>query len=215
MEPTITAAPHSFEARLRARPMPAAVGDVRLRNDGAHLVGEARRRPVGRAEVLAWLAAGASAVVLGAGFVARASVEWLTVLLLVSVGAFVWSGVVEQRRRQIRRFVLDSDAHVLRLDFSSPVSGHPRTWRVPFTEVRRAELVPQLDGRQALVVEVELDGGARYLEALAVDIEAQEHDGAERLLRLVVNAVQPRGDGGAATEPVAEPAGPVDGFDGP
>ncbi len=184
-----------FEAMLeQTRPL-SRLGDVRFEYDGAVWVGQATRPsrgwgPVAALGVALITAIGAIAVL---GFAPPSQSHWSAWLAGAAAIAFVAAGVLEQRERRQRRFVLIFPSETLRLDFSTPLAGRPRSLHVPFDQVLDVQPFEQGDGRGGLYVEFQDSGGQRYREVLVAHISAEQEDARERLRRFLSNAFGLRG----------------------
>lgn len=190
-----------FAQALQTHRVPRRLGDVALSFDSPLLIGRADLRPVGWKEIGLWCVAGVLAAGFGAAVLRRVDADALAAWGAAAAAGLAAAGWLEQRRRLARRFVLNFDAQVLRLDFSTPIAGAPRSWVVDFEQVRRVELARQGDGRLAAWVEVDWEGRA-YQEALVAGIPEQDRAGAEWFVALVRDAC--RTDAGAPPAAAAE-----------
>lgn len=177
----------SFADVLESNPAPKALGDVTLRYEPSMLIGEtAKTRATWRSSLL-W-AGGFSLLLFSVGAL---MLQWDTssVLVLLAGGAVAIAGAVrlERLEKRQRRFVANFGTVSLRLDFTSPIAGQPRTMVVPFDAVRAAELLPQADGATCLCVDFEKDR-ALLREVLVAHIPESQRAEAERLERVLRGA---------------------------
>lgn len=190
-----------FAQALQTHRVPRRLGDVALRFDSPILIGRAELRPVGWKEIGLWCLAGALSAAFVAAVVRRVEADELAGIGVLAAAGLAAAGWLEQRRRLARRFVLNFDAQVLRLDFSTPIAGAPRSWVVDFAQVRQVDLARQADGRLAVWVEVEWEGRT-YQEALVADVPEGERAGAAWFVALVRDACLQ--EPGAAPAPEGE-----------
>src|ERR1700704_3232032 len=110
-----------FDQALVENALPRRLGDVLLQYETSLWVGRADR---------------ASRTVFGLAtlyaLLVRADDGTVTALLGPCIIGFAGAAWLEQRDRRQRGFAVDFAEHVLRLDFSTPLGGMPRTVRVPF-----------------------------------------------------------------------------------
>lgn len=202
---------NEFARALRDNPAPTALGDVRLRYAPSMLIGQTpvgprTWRPVGLATV---------GIVLVAASVAMVAASWSlgsagTVLLLggLSLGGSVHLRRVERRRRA---FVVNFGTTSLRLDFVSPIAGHPQTLIVLFDAVQAVTVLEQGDGARCLTVDFTV-GEALLREVLVAQVPASDLDALWRLARVLEGAfglgsippnspyLETQGEGGPSAE---------------
>lgn len=195
-----------FADALQSNPAPRALGDVALRYEPSMLIGETAKGKPGWRSSVAWLT-GVSLLLfaLGALVLGLELVVFGPLLLggAVGLGAAVWLERFEKRRR---RFVANFGTVSLRLDFTSPIAGHPRTMVLPFDDVKAVGLLPQADGASCICVDFVRDEQLLREVLVAHITEAQGPD-AERLARVLEGAF------GLGERPAEPPAGPVDQFE--
>lgn len=169
-----------FDSALSASPAPRTVGDVTLRYEPSMLIGETARRKPGWRSLLAWLF-GISSLLLGLGGLLLHWAVWPIGILLsgggLGLALAVWVGRLETRRR---RFIINFAEASLRLDFSSPIAGYPRSMRVPLTQVRCVTLERQGDGASCLCVDF-VRGSQLLREVLVAYIADTDRLAAVRL----------------------------------
>lgn len=176
-----------FSDALESNPAPRALGDVALRYEPSMLIGETARRKATWRSSVAWVA-GFSLLLFSAGALILQGDLWLIGPLVlaggVSIGFAAWLERFEKRQR---RFVANFGTVSLRLDFTSPIAGQPRTLVVPFDSVRAVALERQFDGASCLCVDFERGGGL-LREVLVAHIPAAQLTAAERLERVLQGA---------------------------
>lgn len=191
-----------FADVLESNPAPRALGDVRLRYEPSMLIGETAKGLGTWRSSLVW-AAGFSFLVFSVGALV---LQWDTsvVLTLLVLGGLLVAAAVhlERLEKRQRRFVANFGTVSLRLDFTSPIAGYPRTLVVPFDAVRAAELLQQEDGAACLCVDFEKDR-ALLREVLVAHIPESQRAEAERLERVLKGAF---GLGAPPPPPEAPPA---------
>lgn len=192
-----------FADVLESNPAPRALGDVRLRYEPSMLIGETTKGLGTWRSSLVW-AAGFSFLVFSVGALV---LQWDTsvVLTLLVLGGLLVAAAVhlERLEKRQRRFVANFGTVSLRLDFTSPIAGYPRTLVVPFDAVRAAELLQQEDGAACLCVDFEKDR-ALLREVLVAHIPESQRAEAERLERVLKGAF------GLGTPPPPPEAPPAD-----
>ncbi|MBI3182090.1 MAG: hypothetical protein HYZ28_08090 [Myxococcales bacterium] len=181
----------TFEQSLEKSGLPLRIGDVRLRYDTPVLVGQTDRLRSGVAPALS--AASGVALALGAaGLLGAGGHPWaaggLGLLAAVGLGAAV---LLEARARRRRCFVVDFLSHTLRLDFTTPARGLPRTVVVTFDRVVSLDLLAHGDGQWALTVDFRPAEGPGELlrEVLVAFARADEVEALRRLNRLLRGAL--------------------------
>ncbi len=130
----------TFEKALERNVLPRRLGDVSLGYETTMLVGRADKPARGLYAVLCLIAGVTFGLATLAAFLSREDDTTLALLVAPAVVAFIAAAWLEQRDRRQRVFVVDFDNLILRLDFSTPLVGMPRTLRVPFDSVRDVEL---------------------------------------------------------------------------
>ena len=177
----------SFADVLESNPAPRALGDVTLRYEPSMLIGETAKSKATWRSSFVW-AGGFSLLLFAVGAL---MLQWDTsiVVVLLAGGAMAIAGAVrlERLEKRQRRFVANFGTVSLRLDFTSPIAGQPRTMVVPFDSVRAAELLPQADGATCLCVDFERDR-ALLREVLVAHIPESQRAEAERLERVLRGA---------------------------
>lgn len=176
-----------FAEALETHPAPRSLGDVTLRYEPSMLIGETAKARPGWRSKSAWLS-GVSLLLASLGALVLGADLALSAPLLVGGGAGLGGAIWLERHEKRRRcFVANFGTITLRLDFTSPIAGYPRTMLVGFDDVRAVGLLPQVDGASCLCVDFEREGKL-LREVLAASIpEAQQAD-AERLARVLVGA---------------------------
>lgn len=172
-----------FADALAEHPAPSRLGDVSLRYEPSMLIGETDKPKRTWRPTLIWLG-GISALLFAVGAIFVVEAAWLSYLLL-GAGALLLAGTVrlERHEKRQRRFIANFATASLRLDFTSPLAGGPRTLVVPFDSVRAVELL------DAGVLTVDVEHQGRTLrEALVAFITPVELDDAQRLERVLRGA---------------------------
>jgi hypothetical protein len=188
-----------FAAALESNPAPTVLGDVALRYEPSMLIGETPKGPRTWRPTLAWLV-GISLLLVAVGAGLSSSSLLLLAIPVVAGGIILAAAVwLERFEKRQRRFVANFITYALRLDFSSPIAGYPRTLVVDFDDVKAVELVEQADGALCLLVDFEHQ--RRTLrEVLAAYIPESQRPDAERLERVL------RGAFGLGEPPADSPA---------
>ena len=164
---------------------------MRLRYDSPLLLGEADRAPPGLLPAVL-LVGGVACALTGAALLL--SIEpppglWCGALGLIAAVLVGSASRLDQRARRRRRFGLDFDAHRLRLDFTVPPQGLPRTLELPFDRVRGLQVLTQPNGRSALAVDISPRGDeALVREVLVAEVRPEEAAGLDYLERLLTGA---------------------------
>jgi hypothetical protein len=179
-----------FAAALEQHPAPRTLGDVSLRYEPSMLIAETPKPRRTWRPTAAWLV-GFSALLVGVGlFLLR--VDPVGIIGFVALGALGLLGAtwLEQLDKRRRRFVANFGTTSLRLDFTSPIAGRPRTIVVHFDQVRAVDLVVQADGAHCLTVDfVPTPGSAQVLrEVLVAYVPTSQLDDAARLHRVLQGA---------------------------
>ena len=179
-----------FEHALEQNPAPRRLGDVTLRFEPSMLIGETRS-----ALRSAWptVCSGAGIVCVVLAIAALAflpEVEIAMTLAVFAAVAFSAGVLLERLDRRRRAFVANFATTSLRLDFVTPIVGHPKTVIVHFDGVRALGFYEQGDGRQVLTVDfVPTSTSSEVLrEVLIASISEAEHDDARRLYRVLCGA---------------------------
>lgn len=192
-----------FAAALAKNALPKRLGDVQLVYETSMWVGRAdkpARTVLANLSLIAGISFGIAA--LGA-LLTHAGDGLVAGLMVPCVVGFLAAGWLEQRDRRQRAFAADFAEQVLRLDFSTPIGGMPRTLRIAFDQVRGLELEEQGGGRRVLTVDFEAGRGL-YREVLIADVAVGELADAERvrrMLRAAVGLEKPKDDEKAPEEP--------------
>lgn len=179
-----------FEELLRNAALPRQLGDVRLHYEPSLLVGQTERKRAGPGPALSLLA-GALAALGSAAVLFRSGSLWgalaLGWLAAAGVGTAFW---FEARARRRRRFVADFFSQRLRLEFTTPARGLPRTLYVPFERVRSVDLLEHGEGYFALTVDFAPRAGSELLwrEVLVAFGGKEESQAGLRLCRLLRGA---------------------------
>lgn len=175
-----------FRQALVENPAPSRLGDVRLRYEPSMLVAETARgaltwRPT------ALMVAGLSLIIVGLVLLLTSSHSFAFTALSLSAASLVGSVWWARREQRKRGFVANFVTLRLRLDFSTPIAGRPRTVWVPFDDVKAVALLEQGDGQHCLTVDF-TDDGALLREVLVAFISADELAAARRLARVLEGA---------------------------
>ena len=178
----------SFEQALEANPLPVRLGDVKLVYETSLWVGKADKPVRGLLANVALVVGAAFSVGTLWAIITRADHLTLGLFLLPCLLGFGGAAWLEQRERRQRSFVVDFHDHLLRLDFSTPLTGMPRTVRLAFDDVKELSLEEQGFGLKVLTVDFEARGGL-FREVLAAGITAKQLDDAQRVRRMLRAAV--------------------------
>jgi hypothetical protein len=189
----------SFEDALLDNRVPPLLGDVRLRFDGARLVGESRPPPWDR-RLLPGLCVG---VALGCtvGAAVLVGLEGGTLpaaAVALAVAAAVLVGLALRLESALgrRRFVLHFRSESLRVERLAWAPGATRAEVVPFDAVKAVHMVERPGPRYALVVEYVLEEDAPPRRALLVEgVRPSEGEALHRVWRMLSNAFGLRGAG--------------------
>ncbi len=147
------------------------------------LVGETEKLRRTFVPTVVWLG-GISALLFAIAAIFIVESGWVSALLLAAGAAFLFGTVrLERHEKRQRRFVANFATYSLRLDFTSPIAGQPRTIVVPFDSVKAVTLLEQ----GILTVDVELDDRV-FREALVAFIKEEELEDAHRLERVLRGA---------------------------
>jgi hypothetical protein len=182
--------PRGFAQALESNPAPARLGDVRLRYEPSLLIGETARALPSLRPVMG-LVVGVGCLSFGLVALITDAALWLSTLLIAGAAAgFFGSTWLQSLERRRRRFLLNFETLTLRLDFSTPIAGAPRTLNVHFDGVRALALLDQADGRQCLVVDFVPRPGREevFREVLVAYIGPGESEAAERVERVLRGA---------------------------
>lgn len=178
----------SFEQALKANPLPLRLGDVKLQYQTSLWVGRADKPVRGLLANVALVVGAAFSVGTLWAIFTRADHLTLGLFLLPCVLGFGGAAWLEQRDRRQRGFLVDFHDHLLRLDFSTPLTGMPRTLRLSFDEVKELSLEDQGGALKVLTVDFEAHGGL-FREVLAAGITVKQLEDAERVRRMLRAAV--------------------------
>ena len=177
-----------FKEALEKNALPRRLGDVQLKYETTMWVGRADRPARGLAANVGLVVGTGSLAATLAGLLTNADNETLAACVLPCILGFGGAAFLEQRDRRQRAFAADFDAHVLRLDFSAPLTGMPRTLKVPFDQVRGLELEEQGGGLKVMTVDFEL-GEDLFREVLIAQVTVAELQQAERVRKMLRAAV--------------------------
>ncbi len=195
-----------FDQALKANPLPVRLGDVKLTYEPSMWVGRADRPERGvlsKAALIAGTAFGLATLVCIAR---RADHETLASCLLPSIAGFGAAAWLEQRERRQRAFAVDFHDHFVRLDFSTPLTGMPRTLRIAFERVHDVELHEQGSDLQVLTIDFEARD-ALFREVLVASIPTAQLSDAQRvrrMLRAAVGLEKPAGEAPAEPPPIVD-----------
>lgn len=197
-----------FAAALESNPAPRALGDVALRYEPSMLIGETPKGKPGWRSSTAWLV-GVSLVLFALGaLVLGLDLLVFGPLLAGGAGGLGAAAWLERFEKRQRRFVANFGTVSLRLDFTSPIAGHPRTIVVPFDDVKAVGLLAQADGASCLCVDF-LRDEQLLREVLVAHVRASQRPEAERLARVLEGAFGL----GERPEVPEEEVGPIDQFE--
>jgi hypothetical protein len=202
----------SFRKALEKNAVPRRLGDVTLQVDTSLWIGRADKPPRALYATLGLLAGLAFGLATLSALLTGEDTPVVVSFLVPAVIGFAAAAWFEQRDRRQRAFVVDFVGHVLRLDFSTPLSGMPRTLKVPFEQVRDIAL-SAAGGAQVLTVDFELSEQL-FREVLAANVTPVQAADAERVKRMIRAAVGLEKPSVLATEPEqpGAPPPPVDSF---
>jgi hypothetical protein len=202
----------SFRKALEKNAVPRRLGDVTLQVDTSLWIGRADKPPRALYATLGLLAGLAFGLATLSALLTGEDTPVVVSFLVPAVIGFAAAAWFEQRDRRQRAFVVDFVGHVLRLDFSTPLSGMPRTLKVPFEQVRDIAL-SAAGGAQVLTVDFELSEQL-FREVLAANVTPVQAADAERVKRMIRAAVGLEKPSVLATEPEQRgaPPPPVDSF---
>lgn len=177
----------AFADVLATHTMPPRLGDVTLRLDTPLLVGEAQRpRLQWLGEIVFWALGASGTVIAVASVLLGAATPVATVLTGIAVALLGIAMYVERRAQKRRAFIINFEAKTLRLDFSTPLTGMPRTWIGGLEQVKDLSLLTLPDGMSALIIDI--DGEKRFREVLVAALTARELEPAKMLVRALSNA---------------------------
>lgn len=180
----------AFEAALGSSAFPRRLGDVRLSYDTPVLIAETERPRRGWRSILCFLAALAAGLFAVAWLLSHGSVAGAASLGLLAAFLFACGALMEAHERRRRRFVADFSTLRLRLEFTTPIGGMPRTMYVPFERIVAVDVLEQGDGRLAMTVDFRPAGDENRLlrEVLVANVAPGEAASLERLRRLLEGA---------------------------
>jgi hypothetical protein len=195
-----------FERALENNPAMGRLGDVTVRYEPSLLIGEADKLKPGWTSVAALCVGAGAATSLLVAALTESGISWLAASVAVMVAGFGGAALIRQRETRQRRFVLNFGTYALRLDFSTPIAGKPRTLVLHFDLVRALDVREQADGQLCLTVDFLVSEGSEQLlrEVLVANVPARAREELERLQRLLHDAF----DLDRQNSPVGEP-GPV------
>ena len=154
-----------------------------LRYEPSMLIGETGKPRRTFTPTLIWLG-GIAALLFAIAAIFIVESGWVSALLLAGGAAMLFGTVrLERHEKRQRRFVANFATYSLRLDFTSPIAGQPRTLIVPFDSVKAVSLLAQ----GILTVDVEHDGSV-FREALVAFIKEEELEDAQRVERVLRGA---------------------------
>lgn len=176
-----------FADALESHPAPAALGDVSLRYEPSMLIGETAKPSPTIKSSAAWTL-GVALLLFSAGAVVTVTSVVPAIALACAGALFVAAAVwIERLEKRQRRFVANFATNSLRLDFSSPIAGYPRTLVIPFDDVKGVEVLDQADGALCLVVEFTLQRRTLQ-EVLAAFVRVEHRAELERVQRVLHGA---------------------------
>jgi hypothetical protein len=176
-----------FQRALEENPAVHRLGDVSIRYEPSLLIGEADRPKPGWEPVLGLLVGVAGACSLAAAALTSGAVGWMAGSLLATGLGFGAAAWLTQRAKRQRRFVLNFGTYALRLDFSTPITGRPKTMVMDFDLVRALDVREQGDGRLCLTVDFLPDADSRDVlrEVLVAHVPQADREVLERLQRIL------------------------------
>jgi hypothetical protein len=176
-----------FSEVLESNPAPATVGDVVLRYEPSMLIGETPKPRTTLKPTGAWVI-GLALLLSAGGYVVLSNELAPPIALAIGGALFVAAASwLERLEKRQRRFVANFATNSLRLDFSSPIAGYPRTLVIPFDDVQAVDVLEQADGALCLVVDFALHG--RVLrEVLAAYVPVDHRAALERVQRVLSGA---------------------------
>ncbi len=197
-----------FQQALDALPPLKRLGDVSIRYEPSLLIGEADRPRAGWAPVVALCVGVGGAVGLLAAGLSGADAGALAVAVLATGLGFGGAAWLNQRERRQRRFVLNFGTYALRLDFSTPIAGRPKTLVLHFDLVRSVDVREQGDGALCLTVDFMPAAQSSELlrEVLVAHVSPDARPQLERLARVLHDAFdlarleQPAEEGGLTAD---------------
>ena len=176
-----------FAQSLAGQRMPSRLGDVALRLDSPLLIGETRKPPLHLVRDISFWSLGSTGMVAAlASVTLGASTPWAMGLTLMAVAFFTVAILMDRYAHRRRAFVLDFEKKTLRLDFSTPLTGMPRTWVGAFEQVKGLGLLSLPSGQSALTVDV--DAPPLFREVLVAGLQVNELLPAQTLQRLLTSA---------------------------
>ncbi|MFT3836857.1 MAG: hypothetical protein QM723_07655 [Myxococcaceae bacterium] len=182
--------PSRFQRALENNPAFERLGDVKIRYEPSLLIAEADRVKPGWVPVAALCVGVAGATSLIAAGLANGSSGWLAASALAMLGGFFGAIRLRQQEKRQRRFVLNFGTYALRLDFSTPIAGKPKTMVMHFDLVRGLDLLEQADGKLCLTIDFAgaKDSNQVLREVLVAHVPGPKREELERLQRLLHDA---------------------------
>jgi hypothetical protein len=200
-----------FKQALEKNAVPRRLGDVALHYETTMLVGRADKPPRGLFATIGLLAGIAFGLAAVAALLTREDSETVIAFVVPAVASFVAAAWFEQRDRRQRGFAVEFVAQLLRLDFSTPLSGMPRTLKIPFEQVRDVALEP-IGGERVLTIDF-TRGEGLYREVLVASVPPAQLSEAERLRKMLRAAIGLDAPVEPKPEPATtEPPPPIDSF---
>lgn len=176
-----------FSAALASRTAIEKLGDISLRYETSMLIGETEKLKRSALPSLAWTG-GFALLLLSLAALSWSEGAFVAALLIgLAAIAIAFATRLERHEKRQRRFVANFATYSLRLDFTSPIIGKPRTIVVPFDDVKDVRVLEQGDGARVLIVEF-LHEGARLQDALVAFVPESQLKDLERLERVLHGA---------------------------
>lgn len=176
-----------FSASLASRTAIERLGDISLRYEPSMLIGETEKLKRSAVPSLAWTGGFALLLLALAALLLPEGALVAAVLLGLAALTIAFATRLERHEKRQRRFVANFATSSLRLDFTSPIVGKPRTIVVPFDDVKDVRVLEQGDGARVLVVEF-IHDGARLQDALVAFVPESQLGELERLERVLHGA---------------------------
>lgn len=182
--------PSRFQRALDTHPAFDRLGDVSIRYEPSLLIGEADRLAATWLPVAALCVGvgGASSLVVAG--LSNGNTTWLALSALTMLAGFFGAIWLRQREQRQRRFVLNFGTYALRLDFSTPIAGKPKSMVMHFDLVQGLELREQADGKLCLTIDfvAAQDSEQVLREVLVAHVPGPRREELERLQRLLHDA---------------------------
>lgn len=176
-----------FSAALASRTAIEKLGDISLRYEPSMLIGETEKLKRSAVPSLAWTGGFALLLLALAALLLPEGALVAALLLGLAALAITFAVRIERHEKRQRRFVANFATYSLRLDFTSPIAGKPRTLVVPFDDVKDVRVLEQGDGQRVLIVEF-LYEGTRLQDALVAFVPESQLKELERLERVLHDA---------------------------